>query len=74
MAAPGQQSATGVSRRPLRSAGEPQGGPAPTAPAPSPVQRAQVRGLILLAALIVLAAFLRADWNALFAPGWWRLW
>lgn len=40
----------------------------------SPVQRSQVRGLILLAVLLVLAALLRADKHALFAPGWWRIW
>lgn len=40
---------------------------------PSRFQRTQVLGLILLALLILLIAFLRADKHALFAPGWWRI-
>jgi hypothetical protein len=33
----------------------------------------QIRGLVLLALLLLLLAFLRADKHALFAPGWWRI-
>ena len=40
---------------------------------PSRFQRTQILGLILLALLILLIAFLRADKHALFAPGWWRI-
>lgn len=40
---------------------------------PTRIQRMQILGLILLALLLVLAAFLRADKHALVAPGWWRI-
>ncbi len=42
-------------------------------PAPSRVKRMQIRGLVLIALLLLLLAFLRADHHALFAPGWWRI-
>jgi hypothetical protein len=37
------------------------------------VPRQQVRGLILLALLLAFFALMRANWHALFAPGWWRI-
>ena len=40
---------------------------------PTRFQRTQILGLILLALLLVLLAFLRADKHAFFAPGWWRI-
>lgn len=40
---------------------------------PSRFQRSQIIGLILLAMLLILVAFLRADKHAFFAPGWWRI-
>jgi hypothetical protein len=40
---------------------------------PDRVQRQQVRGLILLAVLLAFFALMRANWHALFAPGWWRI-
>lgn len=40
---------------------------------PSRFLRTQILGLILLALIIMLIAFLRADKHALFAPGWWRI-
>ncbi len=42
-------------------------------PSPTRFQRMQIRGLVLLALLLLLLAFLRADKHALFAPGWWRI-
>lgn len=42
-------------------------------PAPTRIQRMQIMGLILIALLLILIAFLRADKHALFAPGWWRI-
>lgn len=36
-------------------------------------ERLQIRGLVLLALILVLIALLRANWHALFAPGWWRV-
>ncbi len=48
--------------------------PGPQSPRrPSRFFRSQILGLILLALLIILIAFLRADKHALFAPGWWRI-
>lgn len=37
------------------------------------VPRLQVRGLILLALVLVFFALMRADWHRLFAHGWWRI-
>jgi hypothetical protein len=37
-------------------------------------RRSQVRGLVLLAALAVAFAILRAGAGHVFTPGWWRLW
>jgi hypothetical protein len=34
--------------------------------------RRQVSGLLIIAAVILLIALLRADRHALFPPGWWR--
>lgn len=45
----------------------------PQSPRPSRFQRQQILGLVLLALLLLLIAFLRADKHALFAPGWWRI-
>jgi hypothetical protein len=56
----------------LRKSAQKSGTP-PTHSAPSRFQRTQILGLILLALLILLIAFLRADKHALFAPGWWRI-
>lgn len=35
-------------------------------------RRRQIRGLLLLAAVVLLFSLLRAD--HVFTPGWWRLW
>ncbi len=35
-------------------------------------RRAQVLGLLLIAAAILALTLLRADLHTLFAPGWWR--
>lgn len=48
------------------------GAPSPRR-APSRLQRMQILGLVLIALLLVVLAFLRADKHALFAPGWWRI-
>lgn len=37
-------------------------------------QRSLLRGLILLAVLILIASLARAGFGRLFVPGWWRLW
>lgn len=37
-------------------------------------RRRQVRGLLLLAALVLLIAVLRAGVHNVFIQGWWRLW
>ncbi|HEX4156523.1 MAG TPA: hypothetical protein VHY48_13005 [Acidobacteriaceae bacterium] len=37
-------------------------------------QRSLLRGLILLAVLILLASLLYAGFGRLFVPGWWRQW
>jgi len=34
----------------------------------------QWRGLILLAAIVLVAAVLRVGVRNVFLPGWWRLW
>ncbi|WP_213804501.1 hypothetical protein [Granulicella sp. dw_53] len=37
-------------------------------------RRRQVRGLLFLAAAVLLFALLRAGLPSVFTPGWWRLW
>jgi hypothetical protein len=36
-------------------------------------RRSQIRGLLILAAILLLLILLRADRKAIFHPGWWRL-
>lgn len=36
------------------------------------VRRQQAAGILILAALILALALLRADWHAIFPAGWWR--
>lgn len=40
----------------------------------SVAQRSLLRGLILLAVVIVIASLVRAGFDRLFVPGWWRQW
>ncbi len=40
---------------------------------PERMPRQQIRGLILLALLFAFFALMRANWHALFAHGWWRI-
>jgi len=37
-------------------------------------RRRQVRGLLLLAIVILIFSLLRAGTHTIFTPGWWRLW
>jgi hypothetical protein len=37
-------------------------------------RRRQIRGLLLLAAGVVVFILLRAGLRSVFTPGWWRLW
>jgi len=37
-------------------------------------QRSLLRGLILLAVVILIASLARAGFGRLFVPGWWRQW
>lgn len=37
-------------------------------------QRSLMRGLILLAVVILVVSLARAGWGRLFVPGWWREW
>lgn len=37
-------------------------------------RRRQVRGLLLLALVVLAAAIVRAGVHNVFTPGWWRLW
>jgi hypothetical protein len=37
-------------------------------------QRSLLRGLILLALLILIVSLARAGFDRLFMPGWWRQW
>jgi hypothetical protein len=37
-------------------------------------RRRQVRGLLLVAAAILLFSLLRAGPRTIFTPGWWRIW
>jgi len=34
--------------------------------------RRQISGLLIIAAIILVIALLRADRHVLFSPGWWR--
>jgi hypothetical protein len=43
------------------------------APALRRERRAQLRGLLILAALVLLWILFRANRHAIFHPGWWRL-
>jgi len=36
------------------------------------IRRRQISGLLIIAAIILLIALLRADRHVLFPPGWWR--
>ncbi|HEY1807459.1 MAG TPA: hypothetical protein VGG42_02800 [Acidobacteriaceae bacterium] len=36
------------------------------------VRRQQAAGILIIAALILALTLLRADWHAIFPPGWWR--
>jgi hypothetical protein len=38
------------------------------------LRRRQIYGLLLIAALILAIALLRADLHAVFPRGWWRVW
>jgi hypothetical protein len=44
----------------------------PAAAGPERLRRRQILGLLLLAALILIIALLRADWHWIFPRGWWR--
>jgi len=37
-------------------------------------RRRQIRGLLVLAAVILIFSFLRSGPHHVFTPGWWRLW
>jgi hypothetical protein len=37
-------------------------------------RRRQIRGLLLLAAVILIFSLLRSGLHHVFTPGWWRLW
>jgi hypothetical protein len=37
-------------------------------------RRRQIRGLLLLAAVILTFSLLRSGLHNVFTPGWWRLW
>ena len=37
-------------------------------------QRSLLRGLVLLAVVILIASLARAGFSRLFVPGWWREW
>jgi len=37
-------------------------------------QRSLLRGLIILAALVLVGSLWRAGFDRLFVPGWWRQW
>ena len=43
-------------------------------PAETHERRRQVRGLLLIAAVVLLASILRAGVGRVFTQGWWRLW
>jgi hypothetical protein len=51
--------------------------PRPTAPrklAEQVERRRQMRGLLLLAVLVIVFSILRAGPHRIFGHGWWRLW
>jgi hypothetical protein len=56
--------------RPTRPANQSKQGPS----AEQRERRSQVRGLLLLAALAIVFAILRAGVDRVFTTGWWRLW
>jgi hypothetical protein len=37
-------------------------------------RRRQIRGLLLLAAVILIFSLLRSGLHNVFTPGWWRVW
>jgi hypothetical protein len=37
-------------------------------------RRRQIRGLLLLAAVVLVFSLLHAGLHTVFTPGWWRLW
>jgi hypothetical protein len=37
-------------------------------------RRRQIRGLLLLAAVILIFSLLRSSLHNVFTPGWWRVW
>ncbi len=37
-------------------------------------RRGMVRGLLLLALVVLVASFWRAGWDRVFLPGWWQHW
>jgi hypothetical protein len=37
-------------------------------------RRRQIRGLLLLAASVLIFSLLRAGLHTVFTPGWWKLW
>jgi hypothetical protein len=37
-------------------------------------RRRQVRGLLVLAAMVIVFGVVRAGWSQVFTVGWWRLW
>ncbi|HZZ40219.1 MAG TPA: hypothetical protein VFE06_13880 [Acidobacteriaceae bacterium] len=39
---------------------------------PARLRRQQAAGILILAALILGLTLLRANWHAIFPPGWWR--
>jgi hypothetical protein len=48
--------------------------PAPTTSRRQTERRRQIRGLLLLAIVILIFSLLRAGIHNIFTPGWWRLW
>jgi hypothetical protein len=38
------------------------------------LRRRQLSGLLLIAAVILIAALFRTDLHAIFPQGWWRFW
>ena len=38
------------------------------------LRKRQVSGLLLIAAIILVIALLRANLHNIFPPGWWRFW
>ena len=39
---------------------------------PARLRRQQAAGILIIAAFILALTLLRADWRAIFPPGWWR--